>query len=82
MKDDEKKAIIVRYFRNEKIDIRMENAVFSILGERGLGPKDKVTTKEHRVEECIMGKPVTFIELRNVHFGKAIARALCQMNYD
>jgi hypothetical protein len=35
------------------------------MGEKGIGPKEYEANEEYRVEECISGRPLTFLELRN-----------------
>ena len=52
------------------------------MGESGLGPKELELTSVYRVEECINGRPLTFLELRNPSIGKKLMNLICEVNYD
>ena len=52
------------------------------MSDQGLGPKEIFTCKEYRVEECIIGNTLSFLECGNAMVYKAIVRATVEMNYD
>lgn len=52
------------------------------MGDKGLGPKEIELTKVYRVEECIDGKPLTMLELRNPDVARHLMEIICETNYD
>ena len=52
------------------------------MGQKGVGPKEIEATPVYRVEECINGRPLTFLELRNPNVAKQIMHMICDTNYD
>lgn len=82
-KESEKPSkLVVRFFESAGADLAAESATFRLMGEKGLGPKEYFVDEKMRVEECIAGRALEMVELRNPHLSKAIIEALCDMNYD
>ena len=52
------------------------------MGERGWGPKNLLTTDRYRVEECIPGKALTFLEFRNAKMRLDLGKLLSEVNYE
>ncbi len=81
-KKDPVNKIVIRFFKSKVSDFKTEAALFRLMGSKGLGPKEIEITPVYRVEECIDGKPLTMIELRNPWIAQATAQILCKTNYD
>lgn len=80
--DQQKQQIVIRLFKSKASDFEIEAKVFKIMGEKGLGPLEIESTEQYRVEECIDGRPLTFIEMRNPEIGEQLMVKLCELNYD
>lgn len=57
--------IVIRIFQSKASDFELESRIFRNLGTKGIGPKEIELTPVYRVEECIDGRPLTFLELRD-----------------
>ena len=76
-KTDPINKIVVRFFKSKVSDFETEAAIFRAMGTKGLGPKELEITKEYRVEECIDGRALTMLELRNPWVAQGTIDILC-----
>ena len=52
------------------------------MGKTGLGPHELEVNPVFRVEECIDGRPLTMLEMRNPFIAETLMHMLCETNYD
>ena len=81
VKDVDKK-IIVRFFVNASSDFEVENTIFKMMGDKGLGPLEYEANATHRVEEYVHGKVLTMLELRHPFIQKMVVEGICDINND
>lgn len=79
---DKFSKLALRFFESQSADLALENKVFKIMGDNGLGPKEVFLCKEYRVEEGIRGRALSMLELRNPTLMKKIASEMCDFNYN
>jgi hypothetical protein len=80
--EDSHERYVIRIFKSKASDFELESRIYRLLGEQGVGPKEIEITSVYRVEECIVGRPLTFLEMRNPTIAEGLMKILCQMNYD
>ncbi|TNV72765.1 hypothetical protein FGO68_gene10596 [Halteria grandinella] len=81
-KTKEEAKIVIRIFLSKASDFDLESKIFKCLGGQGIGPKEIEVTPVYRVEECIDGRALTYLELRDSEIGTRLMQMICQMNYD
>ena len=74
--------IVIRFFKSKTSDFETEANIFKLMGKLGLGPKERELNEVYRVEECINGRPLTYLELRNPYIMERMMQLLCQFNYN
>lgn len=73
---------LYRKFQNALIALDVEQTIFSIMGEQGLGPHCLIQTQEYRIEEFIPGRPISIWEMRNPHLAKVFCAAIANFNFN
>ena len=73
---------MIRFFKSKTSDFETEANIFKLMGKLGLGPKERELNEVYRVEECINGRPLTCLELRNPYIMERMMQLLCQFNYN
>ena len=64
------------------INWKMENEVFEVLAEQGLGPKLYYQNDVFRIEGFFYSRPITVFEMRNDIFIDIYARMICDFNHN
>eukprot|EP00347_Sterkiella_histriomuscorum_P014696 403359899 len=78
----EPQSLLYRIFECPIVDWDMENELFQVLSDQGIGPKLYYQCPEYRIEGFFLSRALTIFEMRNDLFLDAYAEKICDFNYN